>query len=112
MFINDSKYGDSYIYYNNTMTDAMEWYKTNNDDELGGTFVIKAVTTKPETPLIGDVDLNGVVDIRDTTAIQKYIANIVQLDEKAMLNADFNADGRVDITDATDIQQYLAKNND
>lgn len=112
VFINDSKYGDSYIYYNNTMTDSMDWYKTNNDDELGGTFVIKAVTTKPETPLIGDVDLNGVVDIRDTTAIQKYIANIVQLDEKAMLNADFNADGRVDITDATAIQQYLAKNND
>ncbi len=51
MFINDSKYGDSYIYYNNTMTDAMDWYKTNNDDELGGTFVIKAVTTNPKLPL-------------------------------------------------------------
>lgn len=111
VFINDSKYGDSYIYYNNTMTDVMEWYKTNNDDELGGTFVIKAVATKSDTALIGDVDLNGIVDIRDTTVIQKYIAGSIQLDEKAISNADFNADGIIDINDATDIQQYLVNNN-
>ena len=111
VFINDSKYGDSYIYYNNTMTDVMDWYKTNNDDELGGTFVIKAVATKSDTALIGDVDLNGIVDIRDTTVIQKYIAGSIQLDEKAISNADFNADGIIDINDATDIQQYLVNNN-
>lgn len=111
VFINDSKYGDSYIYYNNTMTDVMDWYKTNNDDELGGTFVIKAVATKSDTALIGDVDLNGIVDIRDTTVIQKYIAGSIQLDEKAISNADFNTDGIIDINDATDIQQYLVNDN-
>ena len=89
MFINDSKYGDSYIYYNNTMTDAMDWYKTNNDDELGGNICYQGCHYKTETPLIGDVDLNGVVDIRDTTAIQKYIANIVQLDEKGNAECGF-----------------------
>lgn len=105
VFKNDSKYGDSYIYYDDAMSDVLDWYKDNNNDEIGGTFVIKAITKKN---LSGDVSLDGVVNISDATEIQKYIAEINELNEIQKLNADFNGDGSINITDSTAIQKYLA----
>ena len=105
VFKNDSQYGDSYIYYDDTMSDVLDWYKTNNNDEIGGTFVIKAITKQN---LLGDVNLDGVINIVDATDIQKYLAEINELDEIQKLNADFNEDGIVNITDSTAIQKYLA----
>lgn len=109
LFINDSKYGDSYIFYNGKMTDLMEWYKTNNNDEIGGTFVIKAVTTKSGA-MLGDVDQNGIINIKDVTTIQKYIANVLELGDNAKKNADFNQDGIININDATAVQKHIASN--
>lgn len=109
LFINDSKQGDSYIFYDNTMTDLMDWYKTNNDDEIGGTFVIKAVTTK-SNGILGDVDQNGVINIKDVTTIQKHIANVLELSGGAKKNADFNQDGVINVNDATAVQKHIASN--
>lgn len=109
VFINDSKYDESYIYYDNTMTDLMDWYKTNNGDDIGGTFVIKAVTTKTDA-LLGDVDLNGKINVRDATEIQKYIAQKTELSDKAKRNADFNRDGKISVSDSTAIQKHIAGN--
>lgn len=110
IFKNDSKPGDSYILYDNTMSDLLDWYKVNNDDELGGTFVIKAVTNKTgaEITLAGDVDLNGKLTITDTTLLQKYLAGKEKLTAVKKLNADIDANGKIDISDATTIQKKLA----
>ena len=109
-FINDSQYGDSYIYYNDTMSDVLDWYKENNNDEIGGTFVIKAVTTNdgPKVTLLGDVNLDGQVNIADATLVQKYSIGLEELSPVALLNADFNQNSMVNITDATDIQKKVA----
>lgn len=106
VFKNDSQYGDSYIYYDNTMSDVLDWYKENNDDEIGGTFVIKAIAKQN---LLGDVNLDGVINIVDATSIQKYLADIEDLNDIQMLNADFNEDGIINITDSTAVQKYLAR---
>ncbi|RHO80424.1 hypothetical protein DW049_20535, partial [Ruminococcus sp. AF41-9] len=76
-FLNDSSYGDSYIKYDGTTCELLDWYKTERDgydgttcelldwykterdDMLGGTFVIKAVALKNDKILNGDVDLDG-----------------------------------------------------
>ena len=107
-FINDSKYGDSFIYYDNTMTDLMQWYKDYNNDEIGGTFVIKAITTKSnsEVNTLGDVNLDGAVNILDATLIQKYIVGLSDLSDTALLNADYNQNGKIEVTDATAIQKF------
>jgi hypothetical protein len=76
---------------------------------LGGNFVIKAVTTKAEDFLLGDVNLDGTVNISDATAIQKHLANIHTVSGKARRAADFNGDGKVDISDATSIQRSINK---
>ena len=107
-FINDSKYGDSFIYYDNTMTDLMQWYKDYNNDEIGGTFVIKAITTKSNSDVntLGDVNLDGAVNILDATLIQKYIVGLTDLSDTALLNADYNQNGKIEVTDATAIQKF------
>ncbi len=110
VLINDAHYGDSYILYDNNMRDLLEWYKQENNDDLGGTFVIKAVTTGKgaEVTLPGDVTLDGKVNISDATEIQKYLAGYFNFSEVRKLNADINGDGNISIADATAIQKIIA----
>ena len=58
--------------------------------------------------LPGDVDGDGVISIADATVLQKYLANIVNFDDKQLAVADTNCDGSVSIADATQIQKYIA----
>ncbi|MBQ8001492.1 MAG: hypothetical protein IJ298_09925 [Ruminococcus sp.] len=58
--------------------------------------------------ILGDADLDGAVNIKDATLIQKYLAKLAQFDESAKLCADAEADGTVNIKDATAIQKFAA----
>ena len=71
-------------------------------------------TTKPTTAttvtepagILGDVNGDGVVNVKDATAIQKYAAEMtVELNLKL---ADYNKDGCVNVKDVTDIQKTTA----
>ena len=75
VFLNESERGQSYIMTDGSVQDLMDWYLENNNDSLGGTFVIKAVT-KQHYPvsLLGDVDLDGKVNINDVTELQRHLA--------------------------------------
>lgn len=61
-----------------------------------------------EAPLIGDVNLDEVVDINDVTEMQRYIAKLIEFDDNQITLADADKDGEIDIIDATAIQKYLA----
>ena len=74
-------------------------------------------TTQPTTSpvpkvLIGDVDQNGRVSIKDATMIQLYLVDKITLTGNALEAADTNRDKSVTIKDVTSIQRYLAKFND
>lgn len=58
--------------------------------------------------LIGDVNLDGRVDVRDATEVQRHSASIVSLTDKALTAADADKNGTVTVTDATLIQKYAA----
>lgn len=58
--------------------------------------------------LLGDVNLNGEIDILDATLIQRHLAALDILTERQQKAADTNHSGEVDILDATMIQRYLA----
>ena len=60
------------------------------------------------SPLLGDANLNSVVDITDTTAIQRHMAGIVLLPNEAMICADVDKDDNVSIIDATYLQRFFA----
>lgn len=57
----------------------------------------------------GDVTLDGYVNVRDVTALQRYAAELEQLTEAQRFTADANADGGIDIHDATHLQLVLAE---
>ncbi len=61
------------------------------------------------TYLLGDSDLNSDVNIKDATAIQKFVAHIEEFNSYKLLAADVNDDGAVNIKDATIIQKFVAQ---
>lgn len=112
-FINESQKGESFIYQNGTMTDLLDWYKTERDDNFGGTFVIKAVTNKTElaVTLLGDIDLNNKIDIKDATDLQIAISGGSKLSAVQNLNADTEENGEINVNDVTQLQFMIANNN-
>lgn len=72
------------------------------------------ITTEPTTEdpngvLIGDVDLNGEINVTDVTVLQSHLAEITTLTGDALIAAETNMDGRISIKDVTTIQKYLAE---
>ena len=90
----------------NAAVDLMEFYKEACDDEIGGTFVIKAVGE--DIVSLSDVDMDGVVSIMDVTDIQRYLAALIDVSDRQLALADTDADGVVSVFDATSIQMVLA----
>ena len=58
---------------------------------------------------LGDVNGDGVVDIRDVTAIQRYLAEALELDEVHQIAADVNRDGNITVDDATVLEAFLGE---
>ncbi len=67
-------------------------------------------STSDEEPqrLLGDVDNNSSVNVKDATAVQKHLAGVVTLDEVSVIYADADRSSEVSIKDATAIQKYVA----
>lgn len=55
----------------------------------------------------GDVNLDTRVDINDATAIQMYIAGLLNLSDDSLSLADVNGDNAILVTDATELQKAL-----
>ncbi len=59
--------------------------------------------------MLGDVTLDGKINIKDVTAIQRHTACIELLTGAALLTADIDGEGEITIADATALQGYLAE---
>ena len=63
-----------------------------------------------EKPInLGDANLDGIISIRDVTAIQRHVAEFAMFNDEQLAAADTNGDGVVTIDDATHLQRYLAE---
>lgn len=70
--------------------------------------------TKPSEPVVdtgilGDVNGDDKVNIKDATMIQKSAAKIISLTDDESIRTDVNADAKVNVKDATAIQKFVAK---
>ena len=78
-------------------------------------IITKPTTTAPqptvpaEYVMLGDTDFTGKVNIKDATLIQKHLAKIETLDEKAIFAGDVDGTTVLNIRDVTYIQKWLAK---
>lgn len=87
---------------------------TTADDPTGGELVINNViitgnplSAQPSSKL-GDADLNGSVNVKDATTIQKHIAGLITLSDSALDVCDTTRDSRITVSDATAIQKFVA----
>lgn len=65
---------------------------------------------EPTNPrLENDLNNDGIVDVRDATALQLYIADSGTLDAEGVKMADINKDGVIDVRDVTALQQIIAQ---
>ena len=60
---------------------------------------------------VGDVNMDGRIDILDATLIQKYVAGIVELSAEQKHLADYINDGDITVVDATEIQKFIVHLN-
>ena len=56
---------------------------------------------------MGDADVNGKINIRDATLIQKSAANLAEISDEGLKIADADLSGKINVRDATAIQKKL-----
>jgi len=73
-----------------------------------------AVTDVTEIPpqkpvfVLGDVNGDGKITIKDVLVLRKYLAGIEKIDPEMLKYSDFNRDGKVTIKDVLKLRKYLA----
>ena len=77
-------------------------------DRIGSvTFEVPADTGTSEKTVLGDVNLDGRVDITDAVLLNKTCAGVVSLTDAAKKNADCDSDGEVGSNDAVSLMRFL-----
>ena len=94
---NDPIYIEDFTVYGFTGSEAEKYANKNNLIFVGISEL-----------LVGDVNRDGDINIKDATAIQKHLAAIDIFLKEAEFLADYDADGKITIKDATAIQKFLA----
>lgn len=80
----------------------------DNDGKTAHKERIYNVTEAP-TELMGDVTLDGAVDMKDVILLQQYLAKITELSEKQKYVANVDKSSTINMKDVILIQQYIAK---
>ncbi len=62
-----------------------------------------------EATLLGDVNNDGIVDIRDVTTLNQSLIKAVTLDETQTANADVIKDGAIDVSDLGQLKKFIIK---
>lgn len=66
-------------------------------------------TTTAPPVVLGDVDGDGSLTVKDATFIQKYLAEFTEYSSISLEVGDVDGDGRISVKDATEIQTKLTK---
>ena len=70
-------------------------------------YALEHSTSNPR--IENDLNNDGILDVRDATALQLYIAESATLDIEGVKMADINKDGIIDVRDVTSLQQIIAQ---
>ena len=77
------------------------------DPDIDGEEALASVAANVNLRFVGDSNGDGKVNIKDATYIQKFVADLTDLDAVGEEISDVDGDGRVTIKDATAIQKQL-----
>lgn len=99
---------DTYKNKSNGTIGVISSFKTSVSDEEDLKSTAEEPTHPSEGYMLGDVNLDGEINILDATQLQKMIVGLVESTNESNTAADVNGDNSVDIMDATQIQKYCA----
>ncbi len=104
--------------YSAGVTNVVYLYTSSTENPTTVPVTTEPITTEPITEptttqptekiLIGDVDIDGAVSIKDATNIQKYAVQMLSFNANQLIAADCDGDGRISVKDATTVQMYIA----
>lgn len=77
--------------------------------EMPADNVLVTATFKDKPMIVGDVNLDSATTIFDVTVIQRYLVDLITLDDDQIALANTNGDKSIDISDATDLQLFIAE---
>ncbi|MBR3971344.1 MAG: starch-binding protein [Ruminococcus sp.] len=69
---------------------------------------VSAETNSDIIGIRGDADMNGTINVKDATLVQKQVASMVEFDASQTACADSDENGTINVKDATMIQKYVA----
>lgn len=75
---------------------------------VAGTCTCAAFSASAANVKLGDVNLNGSVELEDAVLLQKHLAGAYPLDENAAKAANIDKSGEVSLEDAVLLQKHLA----
>lgn len=87
-------------------TEPSEEVPVITDPAPSETTPTEATDPEPEYAM-GDANMDGKVNIRDATLIQKYLAKLVSLTDEQKSYSDFDQNGKVNVRDVTAIQKWI-----
>lgn len=93
--------------YTLTSADVNKYFKCIVEQNYLWRYELE-VYTDTSVVRYGDVTNDGLIDIYDTTLIQRSFMNLVTLTPEQIISADVNGDGMVDSLDVTLIQRYCS----
>ena len=110
----ESEVGKIYCYKDSNFANVYEPLKEYYDAELLNTLELPHIYNgrvvyidDPDETLVGDVNLDGKVDLTDAIWLSKHTASIVQLTDAQKAIADCDGDGSVTDADVTTLMEYL-----
>jgi hypothetical protein len=68
-----------------------------------------AVDPSVSAKVKGDVNNDGIIDVRDVTMLKKYVVKLIDLNAQEMANADVISDGYVNVLDLGQLLKYIIK---
>lgn len=80
-----------------------------NDGGFTAEVTVNVTLNDSVVTLLGDVNLDNVINMNDLITLRKQQAGLVTFNDKALANADMNNDSRVNMTDVIQLRKYLAK---
>jgi len=81
--------------------------KTTNMSGSRNAIILDEAMGDVQPGLVGDINGDNIVDLKDATLIEQYIVGKITLTESQLFNGDVNDDGVVDLKDATLIKFYV-----
>ncbi|MBQ9949466.1 MAG: dockerin type I repeat-containing protein [Clostridia bacterium] len=104
--------GDGYFFFGYTVSVHEELYRLHNEPGLEEASLEFVLSTEGFTPgpgtMLGDANVDGLLNTGDATTILKYAAQMIELEGQGLKNADINEDNSVNTGDAAMVLRVAA----